>query len=244
MFPLSSKPWNKGRAVEPRTAFTPEQIQHLIVMLELQEKYRELALLGVAVDSMLRVSDLLSLRVSDICDEWGNVKSRFIIRQKKTTTAVQPVLSATTIKNMDSWISQAKKQPHDFIFTSFRPSYRSKPLSDSGFRSIIKKWSELLELDPATYSAHSLRRTKPTFLYQQGVAIEIIALLLGHKDTKSTMHYLGIDLHQAHEVALEYDIFTAKPSTKKRSQTVKLSDSQIDKIADRVAEKLQEYKHE
>ena len=58
--------WNSGRAVGPRTAFTQDQIAMLIGRLEHQKSSHDLALLTVGIDTMLRASDLLCLKVQDI----------------------------------------------------------------------------------------------------------------------------------------------------------------------------------
>ena len=43
------------------------------------------------------------------------------------------------------------------------------------------------------FSNHTLRRTFGRTLYYSGVKIEDIAAILGHKDTKTTLKYLGLD---------------------------------------------------
>ncbi len=44
-------------------------------------------------------------------------------------------------------------------------------------------------------------------MFGQGVKIEYLTLLLGHKTPQATMEYLGISLHQAQQLALEHDVF-------------------------------------
>lgn len=56
------------------------QIKHL---LEGSGRYRDLLLFVVGINTALRVSDLLSLRLGDMVDTEGNVRARFIIREEK-----------------------------------------------------------------------------------------------------------------------------------------------------------------
>lgn len=42
-------------------------------------------------------------------------------------------------------------------------------------------------------SNHDLRRTGGRLMHRAGVPIEDIARVFGHKDTKTTLHYLGLD---------------------------------------------------
>ena len=207
MFKPNSKPWNQDKSVGPKTEFTPVQTSILIPILEKDELYRELALLTVGIDSMLRVSDLLQLRTRDVLDCFGKVKDQIVNRQQKTSRSVFPVLSEDAIFYLQKWIEQAQKQPNDFLFTSFRRGWTDRPLSDSAYRRIVKNWARSLELDTANYSTHSIRRSKPIDLREQGVPIEIISELLGHKDIRSTMHYLGINQRKAQETARKYNFF-------------------------------------
>jgi integrase/recombinase XerD len=43
------------------------------------------------------------------------------------------------------------------------------------------------------FSNHDLRRTCGRMMYRAGVPIEVIARKFGHSDTRTTMHYLGLD---------------------------------------------------
>ena len=244
MLSPSSIPWNKGRCVGPRTEFVPEQINRLVALLEADKNHRELALVTMAIDSMLRASDLLQLRVCDTFDFKGRAKTNFAIRQQKSARSVFPVLTRTTIAYIERWVASSDKKPQDFLFNSFRRGWTDKALSHSAYRQMIKGWALLLGLDPSTYSTHSLRRTKPIYLYQRGTPIEIISLLLGHKDTRSTMHYLGIDQRHAQSIALELDFFKPSPVTTASPVEYKLSNRQLTELAVMVVERIKGYRND
>ncbi len=237
MFKHSSIPWNKDKANEQKLPFSYSEVQRLIVILLEQQKPRELALLTCGIDSMLRVSDLLRLKVGDLYDSLGNIKTEFSTRQKKTSEGVYTAFTPLALKFLEVWIQQSKKNHDDHIFTSFRRGYEHKALTESGFRDIVKSWARLLELDASLYSTHSLRRTKPAYLHLENIAIEIIATLLGHEDPKSTMRYLGIDRQKARQIALEYDIFTTKGISAQKAPEVKICENQLDQLVDKIVDK-------
>jgi len=203
-------------------------------MLTDQEKWHDLCLFLVAIDTMLRASDLLRLRVCDVLDGNGNVKTTFPWRQKKTASTVYPVLTPTTKKAVLEWIAASDKHSQDHLFTREKPNI-GEPISIGFYRTLIKRWVVLIGLSPEDYSAHSLRRTKAIFLYERGVSIELIGRLLGHRSLASTIRYLGIDEAHAKQAALTNDIFN---SAAKRSPKSKLSASEIDEIADQIWERL------
>lgn len=63
--------------------FNPDQAALIRALLLAEKKIRDLALFNTAIDTMLRASDLLPLRVIDITDHNGDVVQEFTIRQKK-----------------------------------------------------------------------------------------------------------------------------------------------------------------
>ena len=67
----------------------------------------------------------------------------------------------------------------------------------------IKRISEIVGVP---FSNHTLRRTFGRTMYHSGVKIEDIAAILGHKDTKTTLKYLGLDKvdHSDHMNMLDF----------------------------------------
>src|SRR5271165_2711170 len=89
------KPLKKARKPGQMRPFTPEQVTMLEVLLRQDGSWtalRDLALLRVGIDSMLRSSDLVSLTVADIAHD-GEIVAEFGIRQKKTGKIVRCDLS-------------------------------------------------------------------------------------------------------------------------------------------------------
>ena len=72
-------------------------------------------LLNLSVDLMLRSSDLLSLKVKDVMNESGSVKTEVKVKQKKTgRTTLNIPLSKNSIEIIKKHL--VDKKPDDFIF--------------------------------------------------------------------------------------------------------------------------------
>jgi site-specific recombinase XerC len=56
-------------------------------------------------------------------------------------------------------------------------------------------------LDPSRYGTHSMRRTKPTLVYQRTKNLRAVQLLLGHTRLESTIRYLGVEVQDALEIS-------------------------------------------
>jgi len=107
-------PWNKNRRVGPRTALTQVQLLALEKYLHTQGAWHDLALLHMAVDSMLRCSDLLKLTVADVMNANNTVRETFHCQQTKTQSAVCPVLTVSSQQACQEWIEVSKKIQHNF----------------------------------------------------------------------------------------------------------------------------------
>src|SRR5712691_1206615 len=60
-----------------------KQLAHVKHLLKGQGRARDLLLFVVGINTALRISDLLHLRIGDFLDENGQVKTRFSIREEK-----------------------------------------------------------------------------------------------------------------------------------------------------------------
>ena len=199
------QPWNKGRHVGPRQSLTVNEVAAILKSLKQRNSAHDLCLFSVAIDTMLRASDLIQLRVSDVVDARGEVVDFFHWRQKKTSGNVSPVLTQKTKTTIRLWIMASGKRPSHYLFTR-KKSIDSDPITVGFYRQLIKEWVTEIGLPSGHYSAHSLRRTKAQYMYGRGVSIEIIGLLLGHQNTASTIRYLGIDQAAAYDAAIKQDI--------------------------------------
>lgn len=231
---MSREPWNKDRQVGARKALSPSEVGKIRRHLASEKSSHDLCLFVVAVDTMLRASDLLRLRVADVCAPNGKVFASFPWKQKKTGQGVHPVLTPTSQAVLKKWIEESSKQPSDYLFTREKPR-TSASITVGFYRTLIKQWVKAIGLHRHDYSAHSLRRSKAIYMYQSGVRIEIISRLLGHTSPASTLHYLGIDQAEAQSHALAHDIFKTKRSDKSATE---LSDAELDALADHLWERL------
>ena len=59
-------PWNKGQLVGQKRPLKPKDVWSIRARLEIEGRERDLALFNLAIDSKLRASDLVSLRVEDV----------------------------------------------------------------------------------------------------------------------------------------------------------------------------------
>lgn len=200
---IDNGPWNKNKAVGQMAPFTPEQAAVIRSLLQAERKIRDLALFNTAIDTMLRASDLLPLRVFDITDHNGDVVQEFTIRQKKTGYGHVVALSPETRNSIADWLlaSEKNKNPEAHVWTSIGNRKTGRPLTREQYANLVKSWSYLARIDPKRHSTHSMRRTKPAVIYDKTQNLAACQHLLGHKNIGSTAHYLGVDQRKALDLA-------------------------------------------
>ncbi len=202
-------PWNQDRSIGPRLAFEQQEILLLESDFQTFKSPHDLCLLRVGVDSMLRAVDLLGLRVVDVTYANGDIRSKFWCQQQKTDYPVASYLTEKTREVLKQWIEFSGKKPQDFIFTRYKSS-PSNPICVDWYRKLVKQWAQRLDLHSEDYSSHSIRRSKPMFLFLRGTRIEYISTLLGHQSVATTLRYLGITDAKAEAEAVKHDIFNSK----------------------------------
>ena len=92
--------WNKGKLMGQKSPLARQEIWAIRIRLQNEGRRRDLALFNLAIDSKLRASDLLKIRVSDIASN-GRAHSRAIVSQQKTKRPVRFEITERTRKSMD-----------------------------------------------------------------------------------------------------------------------------------------------
>ena len=163
-------------------------------------------LLNLSVDLMLRSSDLLSLRVKDVMNESGSVKTEVKVRQQKTgKTTLNIPLSKNSIDVIKKYLMD--KEQDDFIFMGQMGHFMRKPICSQQYARIVKGWMKKLGLeDTSEYSTHSMRKTKPSVIYNKTHNVDAVRRLLGQSSVTATSSYLGVTDNSALELARTINI--------------------------------------
>jgi len=159
---------------------------------------RDLALFNLAIDSKLRASDLVRLKVEDV-SSGGFARERGVIIQQKTKRPVQFEITEVTRQSLEKFLLGRPPTDSSFIFlgrSSIRPH-----LSTRQYARMVHKWISSAGLDDRAYGTHSLRRTKVAQIYRKTGNLRAVQLLLGHSKIETTVRYLGVEVDDALRLA-------------------------------------------
>ena len=197
------RPWNKGQLIGQKRPLKPKDVWAIRVRLELHGSRRDVALFDLAIDSKLRASDLVRLKIQDVYVR-SRARERTTIIQKKTGRPVQFEISLQTRAALEALIESTKKSSGDYLFPS---RFEAKDhLSIRQYARLVHKWVEDAGLDTVVYGTHSMRRTKAAQIYKKTGNLRAVQLLLGHTKLESTVRYLGIEVDDALSLSEQVEI--------------------------------------
>ena len=152
---------------------------------------RDHALLLVAVQTGLRVSELTGLDRGDVTLGTGaNVRCRGKGRKERRTP-----LTRATARIVADWLSERNDKPAGPLFPSRTGGKLSTDaVTDLLARHVTAAARQCPSLGAKKVTPHTLRHTAAMNLLHAGVDTSTIALWLGHAGTKATQVYLHADL--------------------------------------------------
>lgn len=168
-----------------------EEIDELIAAIDLSspEGERNKAMLETLYSCGLRVSELISLKISDLFFEEGFVK----ITGKGNKQRFVPV-GKTTVKYITQYVNQIRvyypiqKNFEDTLFLN----RRGRQLTRAMVFTIIKNLAIKIGLNK-TISPHTFRHSFATHLLENGADLRSIQLMLGHESITTTEVYMHLD---------------------------------------------------
>jgi integrase/recombinase XerD len=182
---------------------TPEELDALLNTADLDTWVgrRDYAMILVAVETGLRLTELISLTWNDVYISGrgsGYVQCIGKGRKERSTP-----LSPSTAKVLRRWEDEMATLRSDFVF----PNNRGCRMSQNCFQKQLERRTKLAvkscgSLMNKKITPHMLRHTAAMNFFQAGVDLSTVAIILGHESIETTQIYLEADL-QLKEKALK-----------------------------------------
>lgn len=184
---------NKKYARKPIDFLTRPEIEALLTVPD-QSRWagrRDRTLLLLAVQTGLRVSELIGLTCQDISLSRGaHVRCKGKGRKERCTPLRKESVAALRV-----WLRERNGEPLNPLF----PNARGGPLSRDGIEYLLAKHAAIARkkcpsLQKKRISPHVLRHSVAMDLLQHGVDRSVIALWLGHESVETTQMYIQANL--------------------------------------------------
>src|SRR4030042_424012 len=173
----------------------PRKIAQVKNLLRGQQRYRDLLLFTVGINSALRISDLLPLKVFDFVTETGEIRPRFTICEEKHNKRNVITINSAIQEALRLYIPfySGILKPENYIFFRARLSVHpyNEPLGYKRAWQLISQVCHEVGLI-GNYGTHTLRKTWAYHARLAGVPMELIMNKLNHDSFAATKRYIGV----------------------------------------------------
>ena len=148
----------------------------------LKQGYRDYMLFVLGINTGLRISDLLKLKVKDVKD-----KTHIILTEQKTGKIKRFMINGQLKQDIDKYINNMGD--NEYLFQS-QKGYNN-PISRVQAYRILNKAAENIGLEEI--GTHTLRKTFGYWHYKQYKDIALLQELFNHSAPSVTLRYIGIN---------------------------------------------------
>jgi integrase len=157
---------------------------------------RNLAIFTLGINSALRASDLLRIRIDQV--RGLRPGESFEVKEKKTGQYRRVMLNKLSHRAIQDWIQSVPDwEDGDWLFRSRKTKGR---LQVPTLTAMVKSWCRVINLTE-NYGSHTLRKT---FGYQQRVTFSLgtpeLMWIFNHSSERQTLSYLGIEQDEIRDV--------------------------------------------
>ena len=153
-----------------------------IKLLLKEQSQRNLLLFLLGINTGLRISDILSLRVADVLN-----KDYICIVEKKTKKYRKIILSNSLKLKLKNYTQ--KKPLTDYLFKSRKGT--NQPITRIQAYRIIQNACQVVEIKE-NFGTHTLRKTFGYHFYKKTKDIALLQNILNHSSPKITLRYIGL----------------------------------------------------
>lgn len=202
-----------------------KQIETMKRLLK-SKSLRDYCLFVLGINSGLRISDLLSLQIKDVCDK-GKIKDRITIRELKTNKTKDFPLSSNSKNALKEYLKTRELKENEPLFQSRKRNRaeaerlcegkdcnavnREVSRGNKGFLlrqqayKIINTVAKSVGIKEKI-GTHTLRKTFGYHAFNNGYDITLIQKLFNHSSPSITLRYIGITQDELDDVYLSLDL--------------------------------------
>ena len=170
---------------------------------------RDLLLFEIWLNSALRISDLLSMKVGDVFDDQWIVKDYFDIVEKKTgktnRITLTPKVKQSLLLYHQTYQGIVKDGSNYLFFNQRSYPLGSKWITRKMGWILIDRWCKSVWLK-GNFWGHTLRKSWGYQARMNGISLEIVMFKLNHSSLKITQKYLWITADELAEACNKLDL--------------------------------------
>ncbi|MBQ8234895.1 MAG: site-specific integrase [Bacilli bacterium] len=169
--------------------------------IELRKKgTRDYLLFVTGINTGLRISDIIKLKVSDVLNADRTVKSHITIIEQKTNKLKKFKINDTLAREFLEYTKNMKMS--DYLFTSRKGI--NKPITRVQAYRLLNTVALKIELEEI--GTHTLRKTFGYHFYKKSKDVAMLQKLFNHSSPSITLRYIGIEQDEIDEAYSDFEI--------------------------------------
>lgn len=168
---------------------------HQLYTILSQKDTKYCLLLKFGLNTGLRISDLLPIKLKDICNDNGTFHDYFKLNEKKTGKAKKIKINAALRKEIEAFVKTKKMTINSYLFSSRKGTHIGRV---QAYR-VLKEAAGHVGIE--NFGTHSLRKTWGYWTYKMSkYNIGLIMDTFNHSSPNITLRYIGINQDQKDEL--------------------------------------------
>lgn len=180
-----------------------KKITQIKNLLRGEKRYRDLLLFVLGINTALRISDLLDLRIGMFIDTDGSILDYIYVREQKTDKRRRIKINDAMKDTLQEYLTVYPgivSNPDYYLFFNVKTNDFSDPIKRGIAWRLIADICKDAGLR-GNFGTHSLRKTWGYQARMSGVDIGLIMKTLNHSNMEETKRYLGITDDELAEIA-------------------------------------------
>jgi integrase len=169
----------------------------LAIKKVLSDNPRNLLLFTLGINSALRVSDLLDLRVGDVVESSGKIRECLEVKERKTGKTKRFELNKSVRKAIRQFLNKSECRLSDYLFQSREGV--NKPITRQQAHRILSEAARTVGIRDRV-GTHTLRKTFGYHALRAGVSVSLLQWMLNHSSQAITLSYVGFTEDDANYV--------------------------------------------
>ena len=172
----------------------------------LGQNIRDFTLFTLGINSGLRISDLLALKLKDVYKD-DKLVHEIRLYEKKTGKFKSFPMGKKTKKALIDYIQSVEDfKPDDPLFFSRKTEYgHRRPITRQHAHYILSEAAEYVGIIDKV-GTHTLRKTFGYFAYKNGTDLALLQDIFNHASPQITLRYIGITKEDRDNVYISIDL--------------------------------------
>jgi site-specific recombinase XerD len=166
-----------------------------------KQSQRDVLLFVFGINTGIRISELLSLKVEDVWDG-EEIKGFVTIKDEKTDKVKAYYINNSVKKELGHYLSNLAFKDSDYLFKSKKDI---QPITRQQAYRIINHAAREVGV-AGKIGTHTLRKTFGYHAYRKGIAVSILMSIYNHHSSAETLRYLGIDKNEEHLIKVDVNL--------------------------------------